>query len=126
MKKDTTKTPADMADEKLFDNSFDPIETALRTKVRGFIETLVEEELETALARPRYGRRAEPAEADNPDEPMVGHRHGHRMRSLARKHSARPISPSRAPGSSGKTARRRNGRARRCVPTSVARAPPTR
>lgn len=82
MKKDATKTPADMADEKLFDNWFDPIETALRTKVRGFIEALVEEELETALARPRYGRRAEPAAADNPDEPMVGHRHGHRMRSL--------------------------------------------
>ena len=75
---------ADVADERLFDNWFDPIETALRTKVRGFIETLVEEELETALARPRYGRRAEPAEADNPDEPMVGHRHGHRMRSLTR------------------------------------------
>ena len=73
---------ADVADERLFDNWFDPIETALRTKVRGFIETLVEEELETALARLRYGRRAEPAEADNPDEPMVGHRHGHRMRSL--------------------------------------------
>ena len=41
MKKDTTKTPADMADEKLFDNWFDPIETALRTKVRGLIETQI-------------------------------------------------------------------------------------
>jgi putative transposase len=54
------KAAADVAAERLFDNWFDPIEMALRTKVRGFIETLVEEELETALSRPRYGRRPEP------------------------------------------------------------------
>jgi hypothetical protein len=35
MKNDTTKTPADVANEKLFDNWFDPVETELRTKVRG-------------------------------------------------------------------------------------------
>jgi putative transposase len=57
MKIDTTKALADVADEKLFDNWFDPIETDLRTKVRGFIETMIEDELETALSRPRYGRR---------------------------------------------------------------------
>jgi hypothetical protein len=34
VKKDTTNAPADVA-EKLFDNWFDPIETELRTKVRG-------------------------------------------------------------------------------------------
>ncbi len=45
MKRDSTKPAADVADGGLFDNWFDPIETALRTKVRGFIETLVEEEL---------------------------------------------------------------------------------
>jgi hypothetical protein len=56
MKNDTTKTPIDVADEKLFDNWFDPIETELRTKVRGLIEAMIEEELEVALARPRYGR----------------------------------------------------------------------
>jgi putative transposase len=82
VKRDTTKAAADVADERLFDNWFDPIETALRAKVRGFIETLVEEELETALSRPRYGRRTEPSAADHADEPIVGHRHGHRMRSL--------------------------------------------
>ena len=49
MKKDTTKAPADGPDEKLFDNWFDPIETELRTKVRGFIETMIEEEFETVL-----------------------------------------------------------------------------
>jgi hypothetical protein len=38
MKRDTTKTPADVAEEKLFDNWFNLIETELRTKVRGFIE----------------------------------------------------------------------------------------
>src|SRR3981081_2091595 len=38
--------PADVADEKLFDNWFDPVETELRTKVRGFIEAMVAEELE--------------------------------------------------------------------------------
>ena len=35
MKTYTTNTPFDVADEKLFDNWFDPIETELRTKVRG-------------------------------------------------------------------------------------------
>src|SRR5580704_1540198 len=64
MKNDTTKTPADVANEKLFDNWFDPIETELRTKVRGFIETMIEEELEVALARPRYGRRPAARPAD--------------------------------------------------------------
>ena len=58
MKNDTTKASVDVAGEKLFDNWFDPIETELRTKVRDFIETMIQEELETALARPRYGRRS--------------------------------------------------------------------
>ena len=82
MKRDTTK-PADGAtEEKLFDNWFDPVETGLRAKVRGFIETMIEEELDTALSRPRYGRRLELTAADNAAVPIVGHRHGHRMRSL--------------------------------------------
>jgi hypothetical protein len=57
VKKDAMKTAADVADERLFDNWFDPIETELRTKVRGFIEAMVEEELEMALARPRPRQR---------------------------------------------------------------------
>jgi hypothetical protein len=56
MKTDTTKAAGDVADEKLFDNWFDPLETGLRAKVRGFIETMIGEELNTALSRPRYGR----------------------------------------------------------------------
>jgi hypothetical protein len=59
MKTDTTKAAGDVADEKLFDNWFDPVETGLRAKVRGFMETMIEEELDTALSRPRYGRRLE-------------------------------------------------------------------
>ena len=43
MKSDTTKALANVADEKFFDNWFDPIETELRTNVRGFIETMMEE-----------------------------------------------------------------------------------
>jgi putative transposase len=81
MKKDTMKAPVDVADEKLFDNWFDPIETELRTKVRGFIEAMIEEELETALARPRYGRRSGPSIEDD-GAPIAGHRHGRRTRTL--------------------------------------------
>src|SRR5580704_11798214 len=105
MKKDSTKPSADVAGERLFDNWFDPIETALRTKVRGFIETLVEEELETSLARPRYGRRQEPPAADHADEPIVGHRHGHRMRSLTGTFGPAQIAVPRARivGKDGKT-----------------------
>src|ERR1700716_780436 len=74
--------PADVADEKLFDNWFDPVETELRTKVRGFIEAMIEEELEMALARPRYGRRSGLPAEDGAVAPIAGHRHGRRIRSL--------------------------------------------
>ena len=38
----------------LFADWFDPIEAALRDRVRAFIETLISSELDAALARPRY------------------------------------------------------------------------
>jgi putative transposase len=69
---------------------FDPIEAGLRDRVREFIQTMIESELETALARPRYARRPKrdaenakpaPAKADGPSV-ISGHRHGHRSRSL--------------------------------------------
>src|SRR5437763_11165056 len=41
----------------LLDDWFDPIEAGLRDRVREFIQAMIESELETALARPRYGRR---------------------------------------------------------------------
>jgi putative transposase len=50
VKNDATKASVDVAGEKLFDNWFDPIETELRTKVRDFIETMIQEELETTLS----------------------------------------------------------------------------
>src|ERR671911_378675 len=51
---------------------FDPLEAAVRGQVRAFIEELLEEELEAALGRGRYERRA----GSN------GRRHGHRLRQL--------------------------------------------
>ena len=48
--------PVDEAASRLFDNWFDPIETEVRARAREFIEELIREELDAALARPRYGR----------------------------------------------------------------------
>ena len=57
---------------------FDPIEAAIRDRVRGFIEELVDAELAAALGRPRC-RRPVPAEvADG----SAGYRHGRRDRRL--------------------------------------------
>jgi putative transposase len=82
MKRDTTEAGAEATEDRLFDNWFDPVETILRSKVRGFLETMIEEELETALARPRYGRRSETAPDSATMTAIVGHRHGHRSRKL--------------------------------------------
>src|SRR5918997_6998298 len=51
---------------------FDPLEEAVRGRVRAFIEHLLEEELEAALGRRRYERAAA----------STGRRHGHRARHL--------------------------------------------
>jgi putative transposase len=51
---------------------FDPLEEAVRSQVRSFIEQLLEEELEAALGRGRYERGAR----------SNGRRHGHRPRQL--------------------------------------------
>jgi hypothetical protein len=67
----------DEAGGDLFDNWFDPIETGLRARVRGFIETMLECELEAVLSRPRYGRHAAMA-GDEGTTGLTGHRHGHR------------------------------------------------
>ena len=57
----------------------DPIETDVRARVREFIEELIREELDAALARPRYGRRSMPAMKRRGGD---GHRHGSRKRTL--------------------------------------------
>jgi len=51
----------------------DPIEDGIRSRVRGFIEAIIEEELEAALGRGRYQRAA-----DGPG----GYRNGHREREV--------------------------------------------
>ena len=66
----------------LFDDWFDPIETGIRDRVRGLIEEMIRGELDAALARPRYGRRAKPAESNDVVGGVAGHRHGHRTRTL--------------------------------------------
>lgn len=78
--KSTTTTAASAHEEAnyLFDDWIDPIETAVRQQVRGFIEGLLQEELETALRRPRYGRSSNVGDA----AVAAGHRHGSRTRQL--------------------------------------------
>ena len=65
---------------QLFDNWFDPIETAVRERAREFIEELIRGELDAALARPRYERSRKVGHEGKPG--MTGHRHGSRPRSL--------------------------------------------
>lgn len=72
--------PEDEATSYLFDNWFDPIEAGLRERVRGFIETMLETELDAVLARPRYGRQ--PAARSDETTGVAGHRHGRRTRTL--------------------------------------------
>src|SRR3984885_9713588 len=64
----------------LFDDWFDPIETAVRGRARQFIEELICGELDAALARPRYGRSK--IAGDEGRGGVAGHRHGSRTRSL--------------------------------------------
>jgi hypothetical protein len=67
----------------LLDNWFDAIEVGLRERVREVIQAMIESELETALARPGYGRLPT-ADVQNGDGPkgISGHGHGHRSRTL--------------------------------------------
>src|ERR1700732_2873987 len=51
----------------LFDDWFDPIENMIRGQVRGLIEEMIRGELDAALSRPRYGRRAGPSEGGDVD-----------------------------------------------------------
>ena len=71
MEQNSTATPA----ASLFDGAdwFDPIEAGLRERMRGFIETMLEEELTAALGRGRYRRGVAAA---------GGYRHGVRHRQL--------------------------------------------
>src|SRR5215207_9152236 len=78
----------------LFDHWFDPIEAGLRERVRGFIETMLEAELDAVLARPRYGRQ--PATGSDETAGVAGHRHGRRTRTLTGSFGATEITVPRA------------------------------
>jgi transposase-like protein len=54
----------------------------LRDRVRDFIQTMIESELEAVLSRPRYARRPKADPENNGGRGIAGHRHGHRSRSL--------------------------------------------
>ena len=66
---------------QLFEGWIDPIESNVRTRVRTFIEELIREELDAALARPRYGRCRQGGN-DGATAGAAGHRHGSRKRTL--------------------------------------------
>ena len=78
-KTDSSQPAAEIAVD-LFDNWFDPIETEVRARARAFIEELIRGELDTALARPRYGRSQ--IAGNERGVGIAGHRHGSRTRSL--------------------------------------------
>jgi putative transposase len=78
-KPDSSQPAAEMAVD-LFDDWFDPLETELRARARGFIEELIRGELDAVLARPRYGRSQVTGNAAKAD--VAGHRHGSRKRRL--------------------------------------------
>ena len=78
-KPDSLQPAAKMAVD-LFNNWFDPIETEVRARARGFIEELIRGELDAVLARPRYGRSQTAGNEGRAD--VTGHRHGSRTRSL--------------------------------------------
>ena len=85
MKTDTIKPPANAAEGTLFlgDDWFDALETGVRSRIRGFIEELLEAELDAALGRDRY-KRPRLAETCVGARAVIGagHRHGHRERQL--------------------------------------------
>jgi putative transposase len=90
---------------RLFDNWIDPLETAIRGRIRGFIEELIHEELDSALARPRYGRSAKNSKDSADIGGAAGHRHGRRPRTLMGTFGKVEINVPRArlQGSDGKT-----------------------
>src|SRR3974390_3642875 len=67
---------------QVLDDWFDPIEAGLRDRVREFIQTMIESELEAVLSRPRYARRPKADPENDGAGGVAGHRHGHRSRSL--------------------------------------------
>src|ERR1700751_81291 len=86
MTNNSTKLPVLGSDGEiavsLLDEWFDPIEAGLRDRVRDFIQTMIERELDGVLSRPRYARRHKADPENKGGRGVTGHRHGHRSRSL--------------------------------------------
>ena len=87
MTTDITSPAAEAAETALClgEDWFDPLEAGVRTRIRAFIEELLEAELEAALGRKRYERGRTPEKrpsAEAARSPVSGHRHGHRERTL--------------------------------------------
>jgi putative transposase len=80
MDKDSRSTPIE---SPIFPGEawFDPIEMGIRDRIRGFIEVLVDEELNDALGRARYQRPSRAADSE-PAGARAGYRHGRRQRQL--------------------------------------------
>ena len=86
------RQPSLTASAQLFENWFDPIETAVRDRVHGFLQAMIEAELDEARSRTRYVRHAKACLGSRSETPdgetaagdtlLRGHRHGHRFRSL--------------------------------------------
>ena len=77
----STKPAGDAVAPELFagEEWFDPLEAGVRLRIRGFIEAMLESELDAALSRGRYERRLPSGKRE---QAGVGYRHGHRERSL--------------------------------------------
>src|SRR5207302_1540676 len=86
MTSNSTKLPVLGSDAEIaagfLDEWFDRIEAGLRDRVREFIQTMIESELEAVLSRPRYARRPKADPKNDGAGGVAGHRHGHRSRSL--------------------------------------------
>jgi len=110
MTTDSTKPAIGSAEGEQFlcDDWFDPVETGVRTRIRGFIEELLEAELDAALGRDRYERFR--TGGGHAPRGVVGSRHGHRERGLMGTFGATTVRVPRARLATpeGKTAEWRN------------------
>jgi putative transposase len=110
MTMDSTKPAIGFAEGEHFlcDDWFDPLENGVRTRIRGFIEELLEAELDAALGRDRYERPR--IAGNNSSAGAVGTRHGHRERGLLGTFGATTVRVPRARLATpdGKTAEWRN------------------
>lgn len=88
MKEDTETSPFALLASG---SAFDPLEDGVRQRVRRFIETILEEELQAVLGRGRYERSAEGATGHR-----NGHRNGHRERQVIGTFGAETVKVPRA------------------------------